>query len=220
MIFEPIVCSVQTVHLCCVKYYHYLQTDWTELPLQPRHLGVPSGASKTISEPMVHSAQIVHLSCTDTYTTSRRTETRFHMTHVTSEFHRVRQKWFLILWYVRCKPCTYLVSRLGQSLNELSQASTWASSLRNTTRCVQNDLWANGMFGANRAPILRQDYHYLETDWTKLALEPRHLGVPPGAFKMIYEPIVCLAQTAHLSCVKITIIPKWTESSFHMSLVT
>jgi hypothetical protein len=29
----------------------------------PRHLGVPSTASKMISEPVVHSAQIMHLSC-------------------------------------------------------------------------------------------------------------------------------------------------------------
>ena len=31
-----------------------------EIPHDPRHLGVPSGASKTISEPMVRSAQTVH----------------------------------------------------------------------------------------------------------------------------------------------------------------
>jgi hypothetical protein len=28
---------------------HYLQTDRGELPLEPRHLAIPSGASKTIS---------------------------------------------------------------------------------------------------------------------------------------------------------------------------
>ena len=31
-------------------------------------------------------------------------------------------------------------------------------------RCVQNDLRAYGMFGANQAPILRQDYLCLHTD--------------------------------------------------------
>ena len=31
-----------------------------EIPHDPRHLGVPSGASNTIFEPMVRSAQIVH----------------------------------------------------------------------------------------------------------------------------------------------------------------
>jgi hypothetical protein len=54
-----------------------------ELPLEPRHLVVPSGASKTIPEPIVRLAQTVLLSCTDTNTVSKLTETRFHMAHVT-----------------------------------------------------------------------------------------------------------------------------------------
>jgi hypothetical protein len=33
--------------------------DQNELPLEPRHLGVPSGASKTIIVPMVHLVQAV-----------------------------------------------------------------------------------------------------------------------------------------------------------------
>ena len=35
-----------------------------EIPHDPRHLGVPSGASKTIAEPMVRLAQTVRLSYT------------------------------------------------------------------------------------------------------------------------------------------------------------
>jgi hypothetical protein len=61
--------------------YHYLQTYSNKLPLEPRHLGVSSVASKTISEPMVRSAKTVDLYRTDTYTISKRTEMRFHMTH-------------------------------------------------------------------------------------------------------------------------------------------
>jgi len=57
--------------------------DRNELPIEPRHLGVPSDASKTISEPMVRLAQTVHLSCTDTNTVSKEKEVRFRMTHVT-----------------------------------------------------------------------------------------------------------------------------------------
>jgi hypothetical protein len=41
---------------------HYLQTDQIEHPLEPRHLGVPSGESKKISEPMVHLSKTMHLS--------------------------------------------------------------------------------------------------------------------------------------------------------------
>jgi hypothetical protein len=74
---------------------------------------VPSGVSKTISVPTVCLAQIVHLSCTDINTVFKWTKTRFHMTHVTLEFDQMRPKWFLRLWYVRQKHCTYLVSRLA-----------------------------------------------------------------------------------------------------------
>ena len=71
---------------------HYVQMDRNELSLEPRHFGVPTGASKIISEPMVRLAQTMHLSCTDTNTISKEKEVGFHMTHVTMEFHRVRAK--------------------------------------------------------------------------------------------------------------------------------
>ena len=45
---------------------HYLQIDQNKLPLEPHNLGVPSGASKRISEPMVRLAPTVHLSYTNT----------------------------------------------------------------------------------------------------------------------------------------------------------
>jgi hypothetical protein len=54
-----------------------------ELPLDPRHVGVQLGASKIISELMVRSTQTVHLSCAEINTTSKQTETSFHLTHVT-----------------------------------------------------------------------------------------------------------------------------------------
>jgi hypothetical protein len=45
--------------------------EWNKHPLEPRHLGVPLGASKTISEPMERLAQTMHLFCTDTNTVSK-----------------------------------------------------------------------------------------------------------------------------------------------------
>jgi hypothetical protein len=91
--------------------------DRSELPLEPRHLGVPSSVSKMISMPMVCSVHTVHLSCTYTNTISKWTKMKFHTTHVTCEFHRVRPKLFMSLWYVQFKPCTCLVSRLVLSPN-------------------------------------------------------------------------------------------------------
>jgi hypothetical protein len=66
--------------------------DRNEHPLEPRQLGVPSGAFKTISEPTVHLAQTVHLSYNDTNTVSKRTEMRSHVTHVTKVFYQVCPK--------------------------------------------------------------------------------------------------------------------------------
>jgi hypothetical protein len=39
-------------------------------------------------------------------------------------------------------------------------------------------------------------------DQNELPLEPRYLGVPSRASKMIYESKVCLAQIVHLSCIQ------------------
>jgi hypothetical protein len=74
---------------------------------------------------------------------------RFHMTHVTLEFHQVRSKWFPRLRFIRHKMCTYLASGLPLSSNGLNQASTWTSSPRSSIRCVQNDFWVYGMFSTN-----------------------------------------------------------------------
>jgi hypothetical protein len=70
MIFEPMVHSMQTVHLY-------------ELSLDPRHVGVPSGGSKVISKTMVRSVQTEHLSCANINTISKQTETNFHLIHDT-----------------------------------------------------------------------------------------------------------------------------------------
>ena len=151
-----------------ILHRQWLPTDRNESPLDPRHLGVPSGVSKMISEPMVCSAPTMHLSCTDTG--SQRTKMRFHMTHVTYEYHRVRPKRFPSLWYVRRQPCTYL------------------------------------------APTL------VPTDRNEIPLDPRHLGVPSGASKMISEPMVCSAQTVPLSCTDTG--SQRTETRLHTTHVT
>jgi hypothetical protein len=154
MISEPMVLSMQILHLSCVKVSTI--SKWTELSLEPCQQGAPSGASKTISKPMICLAQTVHLSYIDTNTVSKWKEVRFHMTHVTREFHRVCPKWFLSLWYVQRKPCTYLASRLALSPKGPKRASTWASSPSGTIRCIQNNFWAYGTSSANHAPILHR----------------------------------------------------------------
>jgi hypothetical protein len=183
-------------------------------------LGVLSGAFKMIFEPMVCLAQTMHLSCTDTNNVSKWTKTRFHMTHITYEFHRVRPKLFLSLRYIQCKPCTYLGSRLSLSPNGPKQAFSWALSPRRTIECVQNDFWAYGMFGANHAHILQWNKHHLQTDQNEIPDDPRHLGAASGVSETISEPMVRLAQTMHLSCNETNTVSKQTETRFQMTHVT
>jgi hypothetical protein len=131
--------------------------DRNELPFEPRHLGVPSVASKMISEAMVHLAQTVHLSCAETITVSKCTETSFHLSLVTQEYLPVHLKQFLSLWYVWRKPCTYHARKLTLSPNVPKGDSTRPTSPRSSIECVQNDFLAYGTYGANHAPIMHRN---------------------------------------------------------------
>jgi hypothetical protein len=62
---------------------HYLQIDRNKILHYPRPLGVPSGASRTISELTIHSAQTVQLSWIKISTVSKRTKTSFHLSLIT-----------------------------------------------------------------------------------------------------------------------------------------
>jgi hypothetical protein len=81
MISEPMFRLTQTVHLSYVKISTV--SIQTELSLEPRHLGVPSGACKMISKPIVRLTQTGYLSCVKINTISKSTETSFHLSLVT-----------------------------------------------------------------------------------------------------------------------------------------
>ena len=51
-------------------------------------------------------------------------------------------------------------------------------------------------------------------DQNEIPHDPRDLGVPSRASKIIFEPMVRSAQAVHLSCVKISTISKRTKTSF------
>jgi hypothetical protein len=166
---------------------------------------------------MVCSAQTVHLSCAKVSNISKQAKTTIHLRLVTKEYHRVRLKWFLSLWYVQRKPCTYLASRFALSQNIPKRASAWATPPRSTIGCVQNDLCVYGTFGANRAPILHWHYNSLQMDWNEIPHDQCHIGDPSGASKMISDPMLSSAQTVHLYYVKISTISKETKTSIHLS---
>jgi hypothetical protein len=153
MIFEPMVHSMQTVHLSCIKINTI--SNWTELPLEPHHLGVPYGASKMISELMVHLGKL----CTD-YASRLALSPNgpsFHLSLVTSEYHRVRPNRFLSQWYVWCKVCTYLAPTLTSSKWKKSEIPHDPRHQGVPSGASKMVLWAYGMFDADHAPILRQD---------------------------------------------------------------
>jgi hypothetical protein len=49
--------------------------------------------------------------------------------------------------------------------------------------------------------------------------DPRHLGVPSGAYKMICEPMVRLTQIEHLSWTDTNTVSKQIETRFHKTHV-
>ena len=102
----------------------------------------------------------------------------------------------------------------------MDRAFTLASSPMSSIGCIQNDFCADGTFGANFAPILHRHKHYLQMERREIPQDPRHLGVPSGASKMISEPIVRLAQTVHLSCTDTNMSPSGKQVRFHMTHVT
>ena len=64
---------------------------------------------------MVRSIQTVQLSCIKISTISEQTKSSLHLSLFNYEYHRVRLKWFLSLWCIRRKPCTYLLTKLTVS---------------------------------------------------------------------------------------------------------
>jgi hypothetical protein len=184
---------------------------------------------------MVSSVRTMHLSCVKISTISKRTEMSFCLSLITSEYHLVHLNWFLSLWYVRSKPCAYLASRLALSPNGPKRASTWASSSSNSIGCIQNDFLACGTF-VNRctylAPTLTLSPNKPKWDlisircvqnnyWSygmlnEFSFEPRHLGVPPSASKIISMPMVLWCK----SCTDTDTVFKWTKIRFDMTHVT
>ena len=103
-----------------------LQSFRSEIPYDTRLQGIPSGASKLISKHMVCSMQTMHLACIRISTISKLTKPSFHLSLFTQEYQIVRPKWFLRLWCIRRKPCTYLAPKLTLFLNRPNRASSWA----------------------------------------------------------------------------------------------
>jgi hypothetical protein len=82
-----------------------------------------------ISMPMVCSVQSMLQPCTDTNTISKWTKTRFHTTHVTYEFHRVRPKLFMTYGMFNVNRAPIFYSTISKWTKQIS---TRPSSPRST----------------------------------------------------------------------------------------
>jgi hypothetical protein len=130
------------------------------------------------------------LSCTDTNTVSKWTKTRFHTTHVAYEFHQVRPNLLMSLWYVQCKPYTYLTSKLALSLNGPNRAPPVPRHL--------------GVPSSASKTIYEPMVCLTQTE---LPLEPRHLGVPSSASKTTSIPMDVRCKPCSYLALTLTLSP-------------
>jgi hypothetical protein len=132
-ISEPMVRLSHLGHLSCTKIntiskqnersFHLthitwvrLQADQRELSLDPHHLQVPSGVTKTIFKPIACSVQTMHQSCVEINTISKWTKMNFHLTDPPHRGGPLGEaKKIPCPWYIRRKPCSYLAPSLTSS---------------------------------------------------------------------------------------------------------
>jgi hypothetical protein len=164
MISEPMLCLVQTVHLSCTDTNTF--TKWIKTRFHITHVTFEFHRvrPKQFSEAVVLSAQTVRLTCVKISTISKWTESSIHWCLFAYEYDQVRAKRFRSLRNVWHKPCTYVAPTLTLSPIGPKRDSTWPTSSISSIRCVHNDFRASSTFDANRAPILGQDYNYLQTN--------------------------------------------------------
>jgi hypothetical protein len=126
-------------------------------------------------------------------------------------------KGFLCLWYVRCKPCTYLCTNTN-SVFKRTKTRFHTTHVTYEFHQVHSKLFMSlwyvqckpGTYLASRLALSPNSLN-------RAPIDPRHLGVQSDVSKMSYEPMVHLTQTEHLSCTDANTISKHIETRFHMT---
>jgi hypothetical protein len=134
-------------------------------------------------EPMVRTMHTVHLSCVKISTISKYTKMSIHSSLITKEYHRVRPKRFLTLWYVWCKLCTYHALTLTLSPNGLKRDSTWPMSPWRSIGCDQQRFPSVWYDRRKLCTYLVSRLTLTPKGRNEHPLEPHHLGVPSGPVK-------------------------------------
>jgi hypothetical protein len=151
---------------------------------------------------MVRLTQTELQTCTDANIVSKQIETRFDMTHVTSEFHRVPPILFLSLWYVRRKLWS-IHAEPSFHLSLITKEYPRVHPKRFVSRWYVRCKLCSYLALTLSPNVLKQD-----------STRPTSLTSSIGCVQSyIYDVLVRSMQTVHLSCVKICTIYKWTEQS-------
>jgi hypothetical protein len=122
-------------------------------------------------------------------------------------------------------PIVHLLQTMHLSYLDANNIYKWTktrfhTSPRSSIGCVQNIFGACGTKGTKRCTYLASRLAVSPYDKNELPLESRLLRVLLGASKTIPKPMVCLAQTVHLSHNDTNTISKWTETTLDMTHVT
>jgi hypothetical protein len=188
--------------------------DRNEIPHDPSHLGVPSGASKMVSKPMVCLAQTMHLFCTDTNTIYKWTDTRFHITNVTKEFHWVQPNWFMCLWYVQRKTMHLSCVKVG-TISKQTESSFHLSLV------TMEYQWTCPKWFLSLRDVWRKPCTYLEPTLTLSPNGSKQDSTWPTSptssirrSNLLSKSVIHLVQIMHLSCVKLSSISKRTDPRY------
>ena len=137
-------------------------------------------------------------------------QTRFHMTDVTKEFHRVRPNRYLSQWYVKNNPCTCVTSTLtpfANGPNEIPQDPRHLEVASGASKTISEPM----ICLAQTVHLSYMNTNTISNGTNMIPQDPHHLGAASSASKTISEPMVPLAQTVHLSYVNTNTISKRTE---------
>ena len=182
----------------------------SENPHDPRHQGVPSGASKMIFEPMVCSAQIMHRSCVKISTISKRTKTSLQLSFNTLEYHRVRPKRYLNLWYICGKKCTYIALTLTPSPNgpnEIPYDPRHLGVQLAASKTISKPMVRSAQTVHRSCVKISTISKRTETSFELSFVTKEYHRVRPKRYLSLWY----VWQTMHLSCTKTNTISKQTE---------
>jgi hypothetical protein len=163
--------------------------DWHELPLDTRHLGVPSDVPKMISMPVLHSAQTVHPSSVEINTTLN--GPKWASTGPTSPRSTIgcaKNDFFVVVHSAQTMHLSCA------EINPISKRTEMSFHLTHVTKEYHRvcPRWFPGPWYVRHKPST-----YLATRLTKSpngskwdSLDPRHQGVPSGVPKAISMHVV------------------------------